>query len=217
MNAHDFLRYLGRRWISLIIALVIGVGAGVAYKQMVAPTYDATTRLMVSVNAPEAAVVFQSGGSYVLDQTATYVELAQSAIVLGPVIDTLGLDETVADLQKRVSVDSPVNTAFLEITAEDPSAEQAALIANTVAAQLDTVLEAQTASGKSSIVEGTVTDPAVTPLAPSHPSWLSTVGLGVLATLLLWLALVTLRAWWSNEPDAPLPARARLAREQSEE
>lgn len=52
MNAHDFLRYLGRRWISLIIALVIGVGAGVAYKQMVAPTYDATTRLMVSVNAP---------------------------------------------------------------------------------------------------------------------------------------------------------------------
>lgn len=145
------------------------------------------------------------------------MELAQSAIVLGPVIDTLGLDETVADLQKRVSVDSPVNTAFLEITAEDPSAEQAALIANTVAAQLDTVLEAQTASGKSSIVEGTVTDPAVTPLAPSHPSWLSTVGLGVLATLLLWLALVTLRAWWSNEPDAPLPARARLAREQSEE
>lgn len=61
--------------------------------------------------------------------------------MLKPVINELGLDETVDDLAGQITVTNPTNTAFVNIAAVDGDPKQAADIANAVAESLKTVIE----------------------------------------------------------------------------
>src|SRR5690606_24079261 len=120
-----------------------------------------------------------------------------TALVLDPVIDELGLDTTVAGLASRVSATTPLNTVLIDISVTDGHPEQAATITNAVADSFADVvqrtLERPTAEGASSPVSVTVTEPAVAPTAPSPPNVRMLILLGGLLGLALGVGLAMLR------------------------
>lgn len=61
--------------------------------------------------------------------------------MLKPVINELGLDETVAELAGQLTVTNPTGTAFVNISAVDGDPKQAADIANAVAESLQDVIQ----------------------------------------------------------------------------
>lgn len=61
--------------------------------------------------------------------------------MLKPVINELGLDETVAELAGQLTVTNPISTAFVNISAVDGDTKQAADIANAVAESLQDVIQ----------------------------------------------------------------------------
>ena len=61
--------------------------------------------------------------------------------MLKPVINELGLDETVAELAGQLTVTNPTNTAFVNISVVDGDPKQAADIANAVAESLQDVIQ----------------------------------------------------------------------------
>lgn len=61
--------------------------------------------------------------------------------MLKPVINELGLDETVAELAGQLTVTNPISTAFVNISAVDGDPKQAADIANAVAESLQDVIQ----------------------------------------------------------------------------
>ena len=77
---------------------------------------------MATYNASDGgeSIAQQStGGSYISNQITSYPTLATTSKVLKPVIDDLGLDETVTDLAGQVTVTNPTNTAFVNIAVVD--------------------------------------------------------------------------------------------------
>lgn len=88
--------------------------------------------------------------------------------MLKPVIDDLGLDETVTDLAGQVTVTNPTNTAFVNIAVVDGDPKQAADIANSVAESLKNVIESDLYSGDKSPVKLSIVQKAQVPTSKSR-------------------------------------------------
>lgn len=118
---------IARRWLPLLLAgAVLAAVPAFLYGRSRTPEYEATTRLMVTTGAnarpDDLAVAIHRAGDY--GTLAGTREFAQA------VLDDLGLQESVASFQRRVSVTAAANTALLAITARDRDPAEAARIAN---------------------------------------------------------------------------------------
>lgn len=125
--------YLIWSWAWLIVlAGILAAAVAFAVSIQMTPVYQATTKLLVSAPAGYGAV--DPSGLTAQAMTATYSQMLLDRPVLQGVIDQLHLATTPQDLKKVISVDAATNTQLLVITAEDPDPQQAADIANAVAA-----------------------------------------------------------------------------------
>lgn len=154
MTAPQIIRVLRRSWWFLVVAVLLGVGAGAGTAVVSSPVYRAETRLFVAIQptAPSTSDLVQ-GNSAAQQKVTSYVSVVSSARVLQPVIDELGLDTTVASLARRVSADSPINSVLLDISVRAEHPRDASRIAAAVAASFTEVvteqLEKPTAGGAS--------------------------------------------------------------------
>ncbi|WP_394815666.1 YveK family protein, partial [Clavibacter michiganensis] len=114
------------------------------------------------------------GTTFARQMVTSYVDVVNTALVLDPVIDELGLDTTVAGLASRVTATTPLNTVLIDISVTDGDPKQAAEITNAIAESfagvVQSTLEQPAAEGASSPVTVTVTEPAVAPSSPSAPN-----------------------------------------------
>ena len=124
----DLFKIIRKHLVTAIIAFVVVVAGVSAYTFLAPAKYTATAQQ-------------STGGSYISNQITSYPTLATTSKVLKPVIDDLGLDETVTDLAGQVTVTNPTNTAFVNIAVVDGDPKQAADIANSVAESLKNVIE----------------------------------------------------------------------------
>lgn len=135
INLKDFFIYLKHYIIAFVVAIVILVGGVAIYDtQIKKPIYQAKTTVVIANNDEKTNTTTTLNDVNMSQKlTTTYSEIAKSELVLGQVVENLGLNTSVKALSGNVSVKPVDDTAILSVTVKDPNAEQAARIANEVA------------------------------------------------------------------------------------
>jgi capsular exopolysaccharide synthesis family protein len=175
---------------------VLGVGIAGLVTYLSPKQYTAETQSFVAIsNAGQSSSDILSGATFAQQRVKSYTQIVDSPEVLQPVISELGLDTTVTDLARNVSASSPADTVLIIVEAKDGSAQKAADIANAVAKQLGSAVEAlETPDGATaSPVKVTLTNSAGAPPSPSSPRPLLNLVLGLLVGLALGLAYAFMR------------------------
>lgn len=109
----DYARMLRRRWLSLLLCVLIGTGAALAYLYVAPKAYRATTGVLVTATGV--------GNQVVTDKTAinmdTEAQLVTSTDTLDAVAQRMHVSAAqAADMAGDVSVTVPPNTDILDIT-----------------------------------------------------------------------------------------------------
>ena len=114
----------------ILLSLVVGYFYSYYYKK---PQYNSSvTVLLTGDEAQGEKQVTQTDLNLNSGLISTYGSIAKSANVLSKVIENLGLDISVQNLQKNLTVAEIKNTQFLKITVENQNPETAMKIANEI-------------------------------------------------------------------------------------
>jgi len=195
MSLRDYLMIVRKRWLTIATLAALGVAGAVGATLSMTPTYVSSTQLYVSVQGGSTTNDMLQGASFTRQQVASYARLVTSPLVLGPVIDELGLDARATSLAAGITSDSPQNSSLININVTDESPAMAAAIANAVAAEFqDVVAELERPNdGSPSTVKLTIVRDAVAPNEPSLPRSKLNLALGMVVGLGLGVAVAFLR------------------------
>ncbi len=196
MELHEYLTIMRKRWLSILLITVFAAGAALGVSLAMTPQYTASTQLYVSVQGAANSSDLLQGANYSRQQVTSYTQMVSSPLVLGPVVDELGLPVRAEQLASRVTANSPLNSSLINIEVTDDDPAVAAATADTVAQHFTEVIdELETpADGGASTVKVSVVRPAAAPEAPSSPNLRLNVALGLLVGLALGIGVAILRA-----------------------
>ena len=197
MDFRDYLAVLRRRWPVILAITLLCVGAASAYLAVVPKTYVAASVIFVSAQGAVTVGDLQQGNDFSQQAVKTYAELAKSPLVLGPVIDRLGLDETAGDLAEKLDISVRLETTVFQITSTESDPNRAAQIANAVAESAITVigqLEATDSVGTVPLVRLDQIQTATVPTGASSPQTRTVLALGLLVGLALGFAITFVAA-----------------------
>jgi capsular exopolysaccharide synthesis family protein len=194
VDLREYLRVFGKQW-----WLVLGLGiVGLGVSGLVAGTstrqYTAAAQIFVATSAGDLSQLAQ-GNTFTQARVQSYVSIANSPLVTGPVVRSLGLSMTAAQLSGAITASAPANKVLIDLQVRAGSPTEAARLANAVADQFSTYvsgLENTSGTGRSP-VRLTVTRPATAPSGPSSPRVGLDLVLGTLAGLLAGLVAAALR------------------------
>ena len=205
MELRDYLHILRKNWLIILALTLVGVGAAAAYSLTRTPMYESTSTVAVSTQTSGAIQELQQGSSFTQARVATYVVVAESPLVLDPVIDQLDLDLTPDELAEIVSVSAPLSTTAINITVTDADPQLAADIANATATSLGNAVEdiETTDELTASPVKTTVIRPALPGTAPVSPNVPLNLALGGLIGLALGVAIAILRTVLDTKVRTP--------------
>ncbi|WP_022869707.1 polysaccharide biosynthesis tyrosine autokinase [Yaniella halotolerans] len=198
MELRDYLRIVRRSWLLIMVAALIGLGAGIGASFLMSAKYESTAQLYVSVRSDETGVGdLVQGSNFARQAVASYVEVATSAIVLEQVKEELSLAESVRSLASRMRVSTPADTVLMDITVTDEDPRQAAEIANTAGEALTEVVEneIEASDGQGSgAVQVSIVQPGTVPDSPVSPRPLLNGVVGLILGTVLSLIAAILRA-----------------------
>ncbi|HYU74975.1 MAG TPA: Wzz/FepE/Etk N-terminal domain-containing protein [Ktedonobacteraceae bacterium] len=191
MTLEQYLIALVKRWKLMVICIVVvGVGASIGSRFMT-PIYQSTALVQIVVSSGNNQTDYNNllASDELVQTEAT---LATSDPVLREVASRYpGL--TVDELSKEVTATPKTNTQLFEIAINDPSPTQAAALANDIAntlIQQQLQIEQQASSRTGSFLF--LAQPAQPPLKPIQPNVLVNTAAGLMAGLLLAMALTLL-------------------------
>jgi capsular exopolysaccharide synthesis family protein len=211
LDLQGFLKALARRWPTVVVCLVLAVGAALAVTSLSTPVYEARTQLFVATRTGEDTVDLNQGQTFSQARVQSYAEIVRTRQVTAPVVKQLRLRSTPEELASRITAVVPLKTVLIDITVQDTVPQRAARIANAVAKRFSSVVEKletpkptvrSTRSHKGGSDEDAapvspvslgVTQEAIVPTAPASPRPLLNLAAGVLGGLLLAAGLVALR------------------------
>lgn len=172
MTIQDYLEALRRYWLVILAFAVVGGGIAFGYARTLPAEYSSTAAVMVVPQRGEDTNELVQGSSYVQNLVQTYAALAETPLVLSPVIDDLALDETPTRLATRVSVVNTLNTVIIEISVTDGSATQAQRITAAITSSLIRAVEEVSPKDTANepAVKLTTIAPARMPQAPIGPN-----------------------------------------------
>ncbi len=175
MELRDYVRILHKSWILILVSTLLGVAIAATYSLVVSPKYQSTAQLYVSVRTEGAATGdLVQGTTFARQVVASYVDIVTTALVLDPVIEELGLEESSADVAAQISANSPLDTVLINITATDEDPQAAAALADATAASFTRAvqedLERPTGEQTTSPVQITTVQPATVPTSPASPN-----------------------------------------------
>lgn len=165
MDIHDYLGVLRRGIVLIVLGLLIGLAGGFVAQTMEKPSYSATSRNLLTNKVAGDLSISQG-------RIASYVLVASSGLVLQPVIDELGLETSVDDLARQITVVAPPETVVIEITATASDPQAAADIANSVSTHFADVVadQLETTTGVTPTAPTPGPDGVVTPAPTPSPS-----------------------------------------------
>lgn len=183
MEQQGYFQIFRERWLAMLAALLLGLGAAAAIGALIPPSYTATATLLLSVDSREGNLSDRS--QFSLQRIGSYPELAYSPDVLGQTIEELDLDLSFDQLADRITATNPTTTLLLRIGANSDTAQGAADLANSVASNLAQVVSGIENSSRNVGVSVTLdlTNPAVAPTRPTSPQMPIILALGLLAGL----------------------------------
>ncbi|RVU16711.1 polysaccharide biosynthesis tyrosine autokinase [Streptomyces antnestii] len=207
MDLRGYLKVLARRWPTVLVCLLLGIGAGEAVTALTTPVYEARTQLFVATRTGVDTSDLTQGQTFSQARVQSYASIVATRRVTQPVVSELGLKYTPEELASRITAEAPLNTVLINITVRDTIPARAAAIADAVAEQFSTVVEkletpkqaqaslrdSEEAKAPASPVSLRITQQASIPEKPVSPKWLLDLAAGLLGGLLLAAGVVSLR------------------------
>lgn len=145
MELREYLALIRKWWWLIVLCTVLAAGASLMVSRSTAPTYQASTTLIVGqiIQNPNP----NTQDMYTTERLAqTYAEMARRQPVLQATVEALGLDTDWKGLRGRVSVNLVQNTQLMEIKVTDTDPQRARLTADEIARQL--ILQSPTEQDK---------------------------------------------------------------------
>lgn len=205
MHLSDYVSILRKRWLYVVVPVLIAIGASLGLSLTATPQYQSTASVYFSLPYGNTANELVQGSNFAQQQLSSYATLATLPVVLDPVIEKLGLQQSdgssgyrtasARTLAGSITATASVDSVIIDITATDSSPDDAAAIANAVANELGLVvnqLSPRNESGNSQIDVSTVAT-AMAPGSPSSPKTKRDLGVAALAGLFLGLLLAYAR------------------------
>ena len=195
MELKDYIRIIRKRW-RIIVAVMLVVVAGAALATALSPkVYQAQTQLFVSTSGGSDSSALLSGSNFTQQRVLSYANVITTPTVLDPVIGTLKLNTTAAQLGDQISATVPLNTVLIEVAVTNTDPRVAAQVADAVGKQFtQTVADLESVNkGQSSPVKVSIVSAPTVPTAPISPKPTRNLALGVVLGLLLGLGLALLR------------------------
>lgn len=202
------------RWRTALLTSLLVLAAAAAAIWVQTPVYQASASVFVRTGASGDVFDRTEASDYAVQRITTYADLATSPLVLDPVIEALDLHTDADSLASVLTVQIPEDSLLLTISAEDTDPEQAARIANLVAASLRTEVSGlESVSGPSPIHLTTVA-PALPPEHPARPDLPLLLGLALLAAVAAGIAVALVRGTFDDRVRDPKDLAALTERPQ---
>ncbi len=204
MELRDYLRIVRRRWMVIVLTVLLTVGAAALLTFTATPQYASSARLFVSTAQGNTSEAYQ-GGLFSAERVTSYADLLSSRQLAATVANDLGGDVEPEALSGRVTAEVVPETVILELTAQDADPAEAQLLAQTYAeAMVDLVRELETPPGQTvAPIKATIVDPASRATMPVSPQPVRNLGLGLVLGLLLGVGLAVVRELLDTSITSP--------------
>lgn len=193
MDSKQLWSAIRKHWIIVAVAAVLGVAGGVLMVLQSTPKYASSVAFFVSTPSTDDASAL-AADQFATRRVNSYVRLASSEKLAEMVISDTGLTMSPVSVSKAVSASADLNTVLLTVRVVDPVADRSLKIATSVSRQLpDLIGTIDTSGSKAQAVRLTVVSgPRLVP-GVIRPSRVLTVGIGLLAGLLIGIVIAYLR------------------------
>ncbi len=141
----DHLRTIWRyRWFLLVGALVVAEAVFLASYLLIPPRYDAESSLRLTILSEDGPLLEEDKVEYA---SRVYAELSESPTVLADAVDRSGITVDRDEAAKSITVDWARPPGFIDVVASAADPEDAAKLADGMAATIVGLVEADGASG----------------------------------------------------------------------
>jgi capsular polysaccharide biosynthesis protein len=182
----EYFSILRRYWRSIAALAAVGLVSASVLSLLAKPLYTATTSAIVTVTSGTSANELYQASAYAKAQALNYSHLIPAPLVLQPVIDSLGLGVSPAELAANVTSTVTPDTPIVTITVASPEADRSSAVANAIVNQLSVSTNALSpTTAAAGPVKVTVVQPAVAPLRPSSPNIPRNIALGLAIGIVL--------------------------------
>jgi capsular polysaccharide biosynthesis protein/Mrp family chromosome partitioning ATPase len=187
MGLIDYLHIASRRWLIIVATTLLGGAIAAAYTATTPKTYEASSRLYVTMATGTSVNDAYQGGLAAQQRVTSYVDLATSYSIADQVINDLGLSMSPSELQSKIKATFPPGTAVLDISVTDESANRAKLLTDKVVEKFRALVDhlETTVTGAAPAARVSVVDRAQTPTTPTGPNSKFTRALGLVAGFVL--------------------------------
>ncbi|MBA2954564.1 polysaccharide biosynthesis tyrosine autokinase [Nocardioides sp. CGMCC 1.13656] len=211
MELRDYLRILRAHWVGVTVITLASVAIAGVYTLSQPKIYAANANGFVSSGQTTDPALASVNDTLAKSRAKSYVDIATSRATAQRVIDDLGLDASPAGLIGDISVEQPIDTVLLKITAKATSPQEAQALADAwvraLASQVDTIENPK--GGPTEVVKIVPVEAAALPSAPVSPRPNLNLLIGLLAGLLLGFGYAMVR----NQLDRRLRSATEIERE----
>lgn len=183
----ELLMVMKKHLAAILLAGIVGLVIMFAYTSfLVTPLYSASSMMYVMPDNSNSNSSTLSDMQVGQQLTSDYSSMIKSRSFMEDVIKKLNLTIDYQQLLEKVEVTNPTSSRILQVTVNDPNPQTAADIANEVASVAESKLKEITGMQAIKIYEE-----AAVPEKPSSPSLKKNCALGLLAGIVLAMAVIT--------------------------
>ena len=178
MELRDYMRGLRRHWLAVVLMTLIGTATAFGWYVIQTPVYEATAVGLVQTRTVavedeenENLVSNPVFDSFAGAKVATYIDMATWKTVADDAVASLGIDEPVAEVVSRITVENTPDTNIIRVSAQAGSSADALALAQAWIGSLVLAIDQYEGDGTpgSSPVTITTDQSAVVPTTPIFP------------------------------------------------
>lgn len=193
MTLVQFFEVVRRRWLTIALAVVLGLGTALGVTQLSTPEYRATAGVFVSVNGSDTVSDLSQGNNFSAARVKSYAALATTPEVLRAAAGAAGVTGSAASLARNVLVETDPDTVIITITSTASDRDRSATVANAVADELIETVQRVERRNSGGLVQLSVVQRATPPADPFTPRMPVNLALGLLGGLVVGLSAALLR------------------------
>src|SRR6478609_2067052 len=186
MELTDYVRVVRRYWRTIAVTTLAFVAVAALITLVQPRVYSANANGFVTSGRTSDAALAEASDSVAKSRAKSYIDIATSRATAAAVAQQLHLTADPADLIQSVTVEQPLDTVLLKITATAPTARAAQQLADTwveaLARQVDLIEDPQAVHGAATLRLVPV-EAAELPTSPSSPRTEVNLLLGLLLGL----------------------------------
>jgi capsular exopolysaccharide synthesis family protein len=200
VNLRDLTKLLRARWMTVVVATLVGLLGSVGLSLIMTPLYEASTRLFVSTTVGASASELYQGNRLSQERVLSYTELIRGQTLAQRTIDKLSLEMGAEALQTKIKANAKLDTVLINVKVRDESPVRARDIANALSDEFVVMVrELETPKpGSQPDARVVVEQRATVPVTPVMPRKGVNIAIGLLIGLSAGIGLALLRDYLDN-------------------